>query len=107
VKVFALLTRDDGLWVGGLFSTAGDKAASSLARWVENPNVWLSAPEALAAHSNRVAVHGVLGLRFNLETSPNLRDWVPWTEGQGDADTWEFIDPAKPPAQFYRAVLTP
>lgn len=106
-RVSALLARDVGVWVGGLFSTAGNKAASSLARWVERPSVWFSAPEPIAASGSRIAVNGVLGLRFDLETSQNLRNWSPWTDGQGNGDRLQFVDPVKAPAQFYRAVLTP
>ena len=105
-RVYSLLGRDDGLWVGGLFSTSGNKAASSLAHWVEKPQLWFSTPEPLAA-GTRITVEGALGLRFTLQTSPNLHDWFPWTDGQGSEDRLEFLDPAKPAPQFYRAVLTP
>ncbi|OQB90377.1 MAG: hypothetical protein BWX84_01939 [Verrucomicrobia bacterium ADurb.Bin118] len=95
--------------MGGLFPAAGNKAAASIARWVAQPNIRLAAPNPTGNQSWQIRASGVAGLRFTLQTSTNLHEWVDRTNGEGDTDTWEFLDTQSylTDQRYYRSVLRP
>lgn len=105
--VRALAWDKDALWVGGLFPGAGNKAAASLARWVESPRVHLESPRKVAGGGLSIGLRGVLGLRYAVESSPDLSNWTLFARGGGDAGEVELPDNANAEARFYRAVLEP
>jgi len=108
-QVRALAWQDNALWVGGFFPAAGNKAAASIARWVAQPNIRLAAPNPTGNQSWQIRASGVAGLRFTLQTSINLQEWVDRTSGEGDTDTWEFLDTQSylTDQRYYRSVLRP
>lgn len=106
--VWALAWHKNALWVGGLFPTAGTKAAAGLARWIEDPQMRLQPPQRLEASDWRVPVAGVLGLRYRVESSPDLRYWTTVGHGAGKRDPGEVADTGpEAGARFYRARLEP
>jgi hypothetical protein len=105
--VRALVWEGDALWVGGLFIGAGTRAAASVARWVDRPQIRLALPMRLESDKARLRIWGVEGLRFGVEASSDLVNWAEVAQGEGDSDEWEGVVPAASPARFYRAVLRP
>lgn len=106
-QVRTLTWQDNALWVGGIFPGAGNKSAVSLARWVENPQLTLSPPDLQTEGGWLITLHGVLGLRFQLETSTDLVNWPTLTRGEATTNqvTTQVADGDG--VQFFRASLEP
>jgi hypothetical protein len=106
-QVRALAWQNHALWVGGIFPGAGNKSAVSLARWVENPQLTLSPPQRQTDSEWLVSLRGVLGLRYRVETSPDLDNWetLAWGEAMTDDVIIQTTDAAG--GRFFRASLDP
>ncbi len=106
-RVYALAWQENALWVGGLFNSAGNKGAAGLARWIEDPALTLDAPDLTWDGRVRLRLRGALGLRFTLESSPDLEAWTPGPTGIGLEDEFLFIAPKGGATQFFRGVAQP
>ncbi|MCL4790171.1 MAG: hypothetical protein KJ070_25885 [Verrucomicrobia bacterium] len=106
-RVRALVGQNNALWIGGIFPGAGNKSAVSLARWVESPQLTLAPPHRLNDGEWLVTLQGVLGLRYQVEISTNLVDWLTFSRGEAVTDpvTTQAMDAAG--ARFFRASLEP
>ena len=73
--VLALAFQGNALFVGGLFSSAGNKGASGIARWIDEPGLSLGFPRLQNDGRAWLPLTGTTGLRFALESSEDLRTW--------------------------------
>ncbi len=103
--VRALAWAGESLWVGGLFPAAGNRAAASLARWVEVPEIQLAPPRRVAAGGWQIELSGLLGLRYRVESSEDLTRWSALGGGCADADQVVFQDAGALSGRFYRVAL--
>lgn len=106
-QVRALALQNGALWVGGIFPGAGNKSAVSLARWVESPQLTLAPPHLLKDDEWLITLQGVLGLRYQVEISTNLVNWLTFTRGEAVTDqvTTQVADGDG--VRFFRASLEP
>lgn len=106
-QVRALALQNGALWVGGIFPGAGNKSAVSLARWVEAPQLTLSPPERQTDGKWLITLQGALGLRYQIETSPNLANWQTYVRGEATTDQVTAHATDAVGAHFFRALLDP
>lgn len=106
-QVRALALQNGALWVGGIFPGAGNKSAVSLARWVETPQLTLAPPHLLNGGEWLITLQGVSGLRYQVESSTNLVDWLTFTRGEAVTDSVITQAAGSTGANFFRAFLEP
>jgi hypothetical protein len=104
-RVAALLANDDGLFVGGIFTTAGGKPSAGVARWVERPRLHLARAAGNPREMAPLQPEGDPGLNWRWETSVDLRDWHPLDQAHGEGQE-RTLEP-NVPARFFRGVLRP
>jgi hypothetical protein len=98
-RVFALLARQDDVFVGGRFTSAGGKPSANVARWVRHPRLRIS--KLNAGNQVSVRVTGEPGIHLHLETSTDLKHWNPfdWEDQEHSQRAWEQMDGA---TRFFR-----
>ena len=92
----------DGVHTRYLYTPERLTVASSL----EPPALEIS---QLATGQFRIHVNGVSGQIIELQSSPDLRNWLPLATNNLTSDTWIYTNavPSELGAQFYRATLVP
>jgi hypothetical protein len=93
------------LWVGGLFPAAGNRAAASLARWIESPQVRLEPPRRAPDGGWEIVLQGLVGLRYRAEVGEDLRNWSVLAGGFAETDPVVVRDTEPASARFYRVAL--
>jgi hypothetical protein len=109
----ALAVMGDDLFVGGSFSSAGDKPALSISHWNEQlnfyppPQPYLTRQTRLANGQFQFRLAGTSGESYILQASTNLLIWTNLLTNS--ATLYDFTDAnaTNYPRRFYRAVLGP
>jgi hypothetical protein len=109
----ALALMGNDLYVGGQFTSAGDKPSVFIGRWNEQMNFYPPPHPCLTRQSRltngqfRFRLAGTSGERYVIHASTNLSAWTPLLTNS--ATLYDFTDTAAPnyPWRFYRAVLAP
>jgi len=57
-RVSALLATDEGLFVGGIFTAAGQKPSAGIARWVEHPPLHLGKTHGHPHETGKLQLYG-------------------------------------------------
>src|ERR1043166_785493 len=112
-SVGALALIGDDLFVGGSFSSAGDKPAVFISRWNDQlnfyppPQPYLTRQTRLANGQFQFRLAGTSGESYILQGSTNFLTWTPLLTNS--ATLYDFTDTNAPsyPRRFYRAVLGP
>lgn len=107
----ALAVIGNDLYVGGSFTSAGDKPSMFIARWNDQlnfyppPNPLLTRQTWLTNGQFQCRLIGTSGETYTLQGSTNLTTWVPLLTNS--ATLYDFTDTnaSKFPTRFYRAVL--
>lgn len=108
-----LATSGNDLYVGGLFSSAGDKPAMFISRWNDQTNFYppphpmLTRQAWFTNQQFSFRLTGTSGESYILQASTNLQDWI--SLQTNTATRYDFTDPAAATysRRFYRAVLGP
>jgi hypothetical protein len=109
----ALATMGNDMFVGGSFTSAGDKPSMFIARWNDQMNFYppphplLTRQTWLTNHQFQFRLTGTSGESYILQDSTNLNTWTPLLTNT--ATLYDFTDPsaANYSSRFYRAVLGP
>jgi len=105
--VFAIAAHASGsLYLGGVFVEVNGRPARGVARVrCDGNNPRLEAP-VWSESGVKMTLHGLPGT-YALETSPDLRTWLPLATVTNLADRAEFTDvsPISRTTRFYRAVV--
>jgi hypothetical protein len=105
-RVSALQATDDGLYVGGIFTTAGGKPSAGIARWVERPRLRIGKNPGGPHGRGEIQFGGEHGLNWRWETSTDLQHWFP-VDDEDLGDGWNSMLKLKTPTRFFRGVLMP
>ncbi|MCX7868203.1 MAG: hypothetical protein N2438_13965, partial [Limisphaera sp.] len=106
-SIFAIFVTEQEVFVGGLFTLAGDKPSVGIARWVRNPQVTLDLEPLLPEAAVRLRAGGDPGLRVSLETSADLVHWATVSTNSISGALWTIpVNPGAAP-QFFRTRLVP
>jgi hypothetical protein len=106
VTLSAILATENEVFVGGLFTCAGNKPSVGVARWIEQPRLRLEM-QPQQSSSLRLQATSDPGLRFALEASSDLSNWEQIGTGQAGQALWNLDSTNLVPRRFYRAVATP
>jgi hypothetical protein len=109
----ALALMGNDLYVGGQFTTAGDKPSIAIGRWNDQlnfyppPHPYLTRQSRLTNGQFQFRLAGTSGERYVLQASTNLSAWTPLLTNS--ATLYDFTDTTAPncPWRCYRAVLVP
>ena len=108
---YALARMGNDLFLGGLFTFAGDKPAMFVARWNDQlnfyppPSLKLTRSRWLTNSQFQCRVAGTSGETYTLQGSTNLSTWTPLTTNTLPLYDFTDINAAILPRRFYRALL--
>ncbi len=109
----SLAASGNDLFIGGLFSSAGDKPSVSVAHWNDQtnfyppPNLQLTRVMHPANGQFQFRVAGTSGQNYIIQSSTNLNTWT--SLQTNSATLYDFLDTnaVTYPERYYRAVLGP
>ena len=108
---YALATMGNDLYLGGLFSFAGDKPAMFVARWNDQlnfyppPSLKLTRSRWLTNSQFQCRIAGTSGETYILQGSTNLSTWTPLMTNTVPLYDFTDTNAATLPRRFYRALL--
>jgi hypothetical protein len=104
-RVLALEATEDGLFVGGVFTSAGGKPSSGIGRWVEHPRLRVAQRRSDEGEPANFEPTGEPGLHWQWETSSDLRNWLPLSS-ESRLRTMNTNSPERR-SRFFRGVVVP
>ena len=105
-RVAALLATDDGLFVGGIFTAAGGKPSTGIARWVEHPRLHFAKMREGPEEVGKFQLYGEPGLKWRWEMSTDLRNWALLPDEEDEGRLNRKLEP-NAPVRLFRGVLEP
>lgn len=112
-QCFSLASIGNDLYVGGSFTSAGAKPATSISRWNDQldfyppPSPYLTRFTWLTNRQFQFRLAGTSGQSYILQASTNLSSWVPLITNTATLFDFTDTNAAKFPNRFYRALLGP
>jgi hypothetical protein len=109
----SLAAMGNDIYVGGLFTTAGDKPAVSIARWNDQlnfypaPHLQLTRSAWLTNRQYQFRVAGTSGQSYIVQASTNLSTWTPILTNSATLFDFTDTNAVNFPKRFYRAGLGP
>jgi trimeric autotransporter adhesin len=106
----ALAVHKDSLYVGGLFSKAGQKESWRFARWQIAPrSAGLCLVAGAEGNTLTLQAVGKPGTVVELQSSPDLVNWSPLSTNTFSAETMSFTESVLPGVtrRFYRLITLP
>ncbi|MEY2411099.1 MAG: hypothetical protein QOF48_3769 [Verrucomicrobiota bacterium] len=104
------MTADGKVVVGGLFSGFGGGEQSALVRLQGDVVPFSMGPPSRVSNGRfQLSIHGQPQVRYSIESSSNLVDWLSFTNFVCTSDSMSIVDPStnSRPARFYRGVIVP
>lgn len=107
-STFEVLARDNGGTANGGVDTSNSQTFTIVVNGIYPDDAARFAGTRRTAHGWELQIQGRSGAKYDLLTSPNLRDWTIWTNVTCIGGTAQLVDTATGSAmRFYRAVLVP
>ena len=109
----ALITSGNDLYVGGLFTSAGDKPSMFIGHWNDQsdyypaPHLQLTRAASMATNLFRFRVAGTSGESYIIQASTNFSAWMPVLTNSATLYDYTATNVSANPRQFYRAVFGP
>ena len=103
----AILPCAQEVFVGGMFTRAGEKPSVGVARWIEAPRLLLDIQRPASGPSLRLRATSDPGLRFDLEASSGLSGWEKVGAGEDGRAEWSLDASTNGPNRFFRAIAKP